>query len=129
MENSVFLAKLLGLYLIVVCLGFFFNMKTYQKLMEDFFKNSALIYLSGVMALFFGLLLILYHNVWEISWAVIITIFGWLGFIKVSLLIIFPNVMSKVSKAYQKKPSLLGINLLIMLAMGILLSIKGYFSA
>lgn len=127
MENSVFLAKLLGPYFIIVAFGILFNLKIYQKIMEDFCKNSALIYLGGIMALFFGLLVVLFHNVWVASWEVIITIFGWLGLIKGIWLITFPNSVTKFSEAYQKNLTLLRIHLVIVLALGLFLTVKGYF--
>jgi len=126
MENSVFLAKLLGPYCIIVAVGILFNLKTYQKVMEDFCKNSALIYLGGVIALLFGLLVVLFHNVWVANWAVIITIFGWLGIIKGAWLIILPNTVAKLTEVYQKKVALLVVHLFIVVAIGIFLTIKGY---
>ena len=83
MQSSIFLAKLLGPYCIIVAVGILFNRKIYQKLMEDFCKSTALIYMGGVLALFFGLLIVLFHNVWVGGWPVVITVFGWLGLLKV----------------------------------------------
>ena len=117
MENSVFLAKLLGPYCIIVAVGILFNLKTYQKVMEDFCKNSALIYLGGVIALLFGLLVVLFHNVWVANWAVIIT-GAWL--------IILPNTVAKLTEVYQKKVALLVVHLFIVVAIGIFLTVKGY---
>ncbi|MBA7509854.1 hypothetical protein ES705_01826 [subsurface metagenome] len=127
MENSIFLAKLLGPYCIIVAVGILFNLRTYQKVMGDFCKNSALIYLGGVMALFFGLLIVLFHNVWVANWVVIITIFGWLGFIKGAWLIILPNTVAKLTEAYQKNVALLVVHLVIILALGVFLTVMGYF--
>jgi len=67
METSIFLAKLLGPYCIIVAVGLLFNLKNYQKVIEDFCKNSALLYLGGVLALFFGLLVVLFQNVWVVT--------------------------------------------------------------
>lgn len=127
MEKSIFLAKVLGPYCIIVALGIMFNLKTYHKVMEDFFKNSALIYLGGVIALLIGLLVALVHNVWMADWAVIITIFGWLGIIKGAWLIILPNTVAKLTEAYQKNTALLMVHLVIIFALGIFLSVRGYF--
>lgn len=127
MENSIFLAKLLGPYCIIVAVGILFNLRTYQKVMEDFCKNYALIYLGGVVALLFGLLVVLFHNVWVCNWVVIITIFGWLGLIKGAWLIILPNTVAKLTEAYQKNVALLMVNLVIILALGVFLTVKGYF--
>ena len=126
MENTMFLAKILGPYMVIVAIGIMLNLKYYQGMMEDFFKNKALIYLGGVLALIIGFLIVLSHNVWEASWVAIITIFGWGGLIKGVWLIVFPNSVGKLTKAYQRKPALLKIHLLVILALGVFLTIKGY---
>ena len=127
MESSIFLAKLLGPYCTIVAVGVLFNLKNYQKVMEDFFKNSALLYLGGVMALLFGLLIVLFHNLWAANWTVIITIFGWAGIIKGIWLIILPDSASKMPAVYQKNTALLKIHLLIIIALGVFLTVMGYF--
>ena len=126
MGNTMFLAKILGPYMIIVAIGIMLNLKFYQEMMEDFFKNRALIYLGGVLALIIGFLIVLSHNVWVAGWQVIITIFGWGGLIKGVWLIVFPNSVGKLTKAYQRKPGLLVVHLLVILALGVLLTIKGY---
>ena len=125
MENSILLAKIFGSYFIIVALGGLFNLKTYQKILDDFCKSSALIYFGGIFALLFGLLVLAFHNVWVANWTVIITIFGWGGLIKGAWLIIFPNTVVKFSQAYQKKTTLLKMHLVIALALGIFLIVKG----
>ena len=127
MESSIFLAKLLGPYCIIVAVGVLFNLKSYQKVMEDFFKNSALLYLGGVMALLFGFLIVLFHNLWAANWTVVITIFGWAGIIKGIWLIILPNSASKMTALYRKNTALLKIHLLIIIALGVFLTVMGYF--
>ncbi len=125
MENSLFLAKILGPYITIIALAFLFNPKLYQKILDDFCKNSALIYLSGVFAFLFGLLIVLFHHVW-VSWPVVITVFGWVGLIKGIWLIIFPNTLMKFIPIYQRKTSIITIGLIIALFLGVLLIIKGY---
>jgi len=127
METSIFLAKIISVYLIVAAIGILFNLKTYQKVMEDFFKNAALIYLGGAFALVIGLLIVLSHNVWVTNWQVIITIFGWLGLLKGIWLIVLPNTAVKISHPYLKKPALLVVHSCVILAFGVLLAIFGFF--
>jgi len=127
MGNSIFLAKLLGPYCVIVAVGVLFNLRTYQRVMEDFFKNKALIYLGGVLALLIGLLIVLFHNIWVANWTVIITIFGWLGIIKGAWLIILPNAAGKLTAAYQRNTAPLVIHLIIVLVLGVSLTIFGYF--
>ena len=126
MGTSIFLAKLLGPYMVIVAIGLMFNLRFYQRMIEDFFKNAALIYLGGIMALIIGIVLVLFHNVWVAGWPIIITIFGWGGLIKGIWLIVFPNSVGRITQVYQKKPALLRIHMIIILAIGLLLNVKGY---
>ncbi|MFH0763335.1 MAG: hypothetical protein V1925_05570 [Candidatus Omnitrophota bacterium] len=128
MGISVFIARLLGPYCIIVAIGILFNLKTYQRLVEDFCKNLALVYLGGVISLFFGLLLVLFHNIWAFNWVVIITIIGWLGILKGIWLIVFPNTVAAFTKAYQKNIVLLRVHLVIIFALGACLAFFGYFA-
>ena len=125
---AVFLAKLLGPYCLIVAIGILINRKTYSKVMEDFFKNAAVIYIGGAFALLLGLLIVLTHNVWEFNWIVLVTIFGWLGIVKGAWIIIFPNTLAKCIGIYQKKPALLLVNLLLALIIGAVLTFFGYFA-
>jgi hypothetical protein len=132
METSIFLAKLLGAYLVIIGVGILCNMKYYLNMMEDmmggFAKNPIVIYMGAIMSLFFGLLIVLFHNVWVWNWPVIITIFGWMGLIKGIWLIFFPKSVSKMMNVYRDKPNVLRISLCVIIVLGIILSIKGYFA-
>ncbi len=127
MEISVFLAKLIGTYMVIVAVGFLVNRNIYQRLIDDFFKSPALTYMGAALAIITGLLIVLMHNVWVIGWPVIITVFGWLGLIKGILLIIFPGLVVKLTHVYQKMPGLLTANLIVFLLLGMALVFKGYF--
>ena len=63
-------------------------------------QSAALIYFGGILALFFGLLILLFHNVWAANWTAVITLFGWIGLIKGACLIIIPEKMKKVAESY-----------------------------
>lgn len=126
MEGSIFLAQIFGLYFIIVASGGLFNPKAYQKVLEDFAKSPALLYFSGIFALIFGILVISFHNIWTAHWTVIITIIGWAGLVKGIWLIVFPESAVKFTQLYHKKPNLLTVHLIIALALGIFLAVKGY---
>ena len=127
MEISILFARFLGPLFIIITVGVLLNLKNYQKMMEDFFKNSALIYIGGVMALVFGILVVMFHNVWVLNWTVIITILGWSSLIKGILLIVFPNMLFKMTEMCRKNTAVLAIHVVIICALGIFLMITGYF--
>jgi hypothetical protein len=127
MQTPVFIARIIGPVYIILAAGIMLNPKFYQMVMEDFSKNAALVFWSGLLALIIGFLIVLSHNVWAANWTVLITIFGWGGIIKGIWLTVFPNSVSKFMQAYQKNKTLLAIHSLVALALGICMTIFGYF--
>lgn len=126
MDKSILLAKFIGTYIIVIAIGMLLNLKVYCKVMEDFFKNSALVYVTGLITFIAGLAIVLVHNMWVADWRVIITVFGWIALIKGAWLIILPDTLVKITEAYVKNIKLLVIPWIIMLPIGIFLMFKGY---
>ena len=127
METSIFLAKILGPYCLIVALGGLLNLKAYQRIIDEFIANAAMVYISGVLALLFGLLILQYNNIWTLDWRVIITIMGWMGIIKGIYLLFSPNSLTQVSKFYQKSPRFLMSHLILVLVLGVILTTFGYF--
>ena len=128
METSVFIARIFGLCYLILGVGLLFNRKVFQRVMEDFYKNAALVFFSGMSALVVGVVIILTHNVWVANWTVIITIIGWLAFIKGIWIIVFPNTVSRFMQAYQKNKSLLTVHSIFALIFGVVLAFFGFFA-
>jgi uncharacterized protein YjeT (DUF2065 family) len=130
MGNSILLAQLLGPYLAIAGIGIFFNPKNCQQMAHEYTQSAALTYFGGVMALFFGLLIIQFHNNWAADWTVIITLFGWLGLVKGACLLLIPGQVKKfAARYYQGSTRPLIIQSLIIIAIGVLLMFKGYSGA
>lgn len=126
MNNSILLAKFIGPCIIVIGIGLLFNLKVYQKIMEDFFKNAALVYVAGLITFVAGLTIILFHNIWVLDWRLVITLFGWNILIKGTWLIVSPETTAKVSDVFARNIKLATIPWIIMLAIGVFLAAKGY---
>lgn len=89
-ETSIFLAKFWGWYLIIFFLILSFNPKRIVQVIKDLEDQKFVIIISFV-AIVIGLLNILFHNIWEDDWRLLITLIGWLAlFIGLSLFI-FPK--------------------------------------
>ena len=126
MDNSILLAKFIGPYIMVIGFGLLFNSKAYQKVIEDFFKNAALVYVTGLITLVAGLAIVIFHNLWILDWRIIITFFGWNILIKGAWLIISPNTSAKLAALFAKDNKLVIVPWIIMFAVGIFLTTKGY---
>ena len=89
-EVSIFLAKFWGWYFIIFFLILSFNPKRIVQVIKDLEDQKFVIVIS-FLAIVIGLLNILFHNIWEDNWRLIITFIGWIAlFIGLSLFI-FPK--------------------------------------
>ncbi|MDF1517283.1 MAG: hypothetical protein RQ864_06260 [Lutibacter sp.] len=89
-EVSIFLAKFWGWYLIIFFLILSFNPKRIVQVIKDLEDQKFVIVISFA-AIVIGLLNILFHNIWENDWRLIITIIGWIALIIGLSLFIFPK--------------------------------------
>ena len=88
---SIFLAKLLGIYMILVGLIFMLRRKAMMPAMKELIKNKSLIYIIAIRELLAGLAIILGHNIWTLGFEVIITVVGWLMLLEGIIYLILPN--------------------------------------
>ena len=95
MELSLFLAKLFGLYLLIMAVLLAVRGDVISKVMEEFFASRPMLFLSGLLALAVGIAMALSHSVWEFSWRGLITLIGYLSIAKGIARIGFPEVPQK----------------------------------
>jgi len=96
METSIFLAKVIGLVSVISTSAILIRYKTFLKLEEEAVKNPILVHLSGFFILIIGVLLVVSHQVWTQDWRLVITIIGWLIFLKGSIRIFFPETVTRL---------------------------------
>ncbi len=128
MSLSIFLARVLGLYLIIGGLLYLFRRHFIQKAAEDLFQKEALVIISGVMSLILGLLLVIGHNVWEWNWTLAITLLGYLTLLKGLVRLFIPQYADK--KFFKKmihgdNPIYIGF---VCLILGLFLTYEGFFN-
>lgn len=124
MNSSLFLAKVLGPYLIIISVGGFINQKMLGKAVKMYAKEVPILFFSGAFALLAGLLLVISHNVWTRDWRVIITVLGWAALIKGVLRLLMPASVGKMLvKAYN---ALSPVAFILALVAGIYLAKVGF---
>lgn len=126
MDTARFVAALIGPIYIVVGIGILFDPSHYRRMIEEFLRSPALVYLGGAMALGAGLSILYFHNNWSADWRVIITILGWLACLKGAHLLIFPAHVSQLWTPLVSRPSLLRAISIIAIAFGIFLTLAAY---
>lgn len=90
MNYSIFLAKFWGWYLIIFFLILTMNPKRIKQIFDDLNDEKFLI-TTSFLAITVGLLNILFHNIWEPNWKLIITLIGWISLYIGLFLFIFPK--------------------------------------
>jgi len=90
MDSSIFLAKFWGWYLLIFFFILSFNPKRIKQIFEDL-KDRKFLIISSFMAIIVGLINILFHNIWEPNWKLIITLIGWISLFIGLALFIFPK--------------------------------------
>ena len=65
--TTVFLGKLIGLYLIAISIGMFVSRRRTLATLDEMARSGPWIQFSGMVAIAAGLAMVLAHNVWGMS--------------------------------------------------------------
>ena len=125
MDLSIFLAKAIGIYFLIVSSGMLVNSRNIKPLLNDILNNQALLYVTGFLALIIGILIITSHNVWIADWRVVITIIGWMSFLKGTWLVVLPQVGHRVTAKWIQSHTAYVVTSLFDLAIGAYLYYSG----
>lgn len=127
MDTSIFLAKVFGLYLVILSLGMLFNRAYYTKAIVNMLQSDGVMFLTAMVTLILGILLVLFHNVWVADWRVVITILAWLTLVKGILRVLFPALAQQWSHALDNN-FIYYISMLITLSLGYYVGYMGFFT-
>lgn len=124
MELSVFLAKVFGLYLLVISVDMLFRKKELDKAIKDLAHSRGLVVCCGSLSLFIGLIVAIAHPVWTRDWRGLITLIGYVLIARGVARIFFPSHFKKTmhnlfTKGYW-------ILFLVFVVVGIYLTYMGF---
>ena len=124
--RTVFLARLLGLYCIIMAAAMLPQAEAFTTIVHAFVADAPLVLIAGVFTLFGGLALVLLHNYWSGSTlTVIITLAGWLTLIKAFVLVALPP--GKLAALYSGvSPAHILISGSLTLLLGLYLTVSGF---
>ena len=126
MEQSIFLAKVMGLYLLIVPAAVLLRRKQFAELINEFTANRAMVFLSGLVALVLGLLIVVSHNVWTADWRAVVTVMGWLMLAKGVIRIMLPEKLATV--AVDPSSTKWTVATTVLLSLGIYLTYIGFLA-
>ncbi len=79
---TIFLAKVIGLYMLIAGLALFLNRRHMMLAVVSLGKERASQLIGGIVALFIGLVVVNLHNEWSTLPAALVSLVGWLGVLK-----------------------------------------------
>ncbi|MFT5179723.1 MAG: hypothetical protein ACI9GH_000097 [Candidatus Paceibacteria bacterium] len=126
MELSIFLAKLLGTYMIIKGIALIVRKKEMKGFIADFVSNKTVAMFASAFALIIGLAIVIGHNVWTSDWRVLITIIGWIVLIEGLLMFVLPHKKGMEWVSNFTKPAWYNLGIMINLFLGIYLALIGY---
>jgi hypothetical protein len=127
MELSIFIAQILGVFLLVMGVAFLLNLKDYRKLAEDLVKDQMFLMMKKTCAVIIGTVLVVKHNVWNTDWTMIITIVGWASLVGGAFGLLFPRQTMGMAKSLLKQNIILAASV-IWIIVGAYLTYVGFFA-
>ncbi len=91
MDNTLFLASILGPFYLVIGLSLLIYNGSWQKIVADWEKSHYNLVTAGVLSLILGLFIIQIHNLWAWNLWLVITLTGWIAFFKGVFLFLAPG--------------------------------------
>jgi phosphoglycerol transferase MdoB-like AlkP superfamily enzyme len=127
MNLSIFLAKIFSIYLVIVSIAILINKDVYLKAVREMVNDAGVMFLSAIITLILGILLITVHNLWVFDWRIVITLLGWLIFIKGAVRILFPKWIKPMTDKVMDNYVGFYITCVLSLIIGLYLGYYGFF--
>lgn len=128
MNNSIFIARLIGPLLLLPGIGMLINPRAFRTVAGEVVRSLTLVYLFGLIDLAAGLAIVLTHNVWVASWRLLITLIGWIMLIRGAVRILVPEtIMGYAAKVIGGK-QLYPIAGTVISILGLVLCYFGYLA-
>ncbi len=124
MNYSLFWARLLGFYIVILCAWAFLNVKNLQPMILELTTNHGVSMLVGIFTIFLGLAIAVSHSIWR-GWPIVVTLIGYWIIIKGSVFLFFPHLINNIMAYWQGKNMMFAP--IPALLIGLYLLYCGYF--
>lgn len=126
MESSLFLAQLIGLYLLLIGAIMTLRRRFFIVVVKEFIENRTMRVIIPIIELVAGLALVLLHNVWVMGYEVVITIFGWLMVAESFFYLAAPEKMVKKFMLFFNKRKVYLVGGVLSVLLGAYLMYEGF---
>jgi cytochrome bd-type quinol oxidase subunit 2 len=103
MTTSKTIAGLIGPTLVPIAAGMLLNIGSFAALAEQVSRDTALIFMSGILFFVAGLAIVRVHNRWTNGWPVLVTVLGWLFVMGGLARMLFPTGLAAIAAGIGQK--------------------------
>jgi hypothetical protein len=126
-SRTIFLSRLLGLFLLAVSLSLFLRRPEMLAVMSALIQNAPLLLFLSLAALAAGLAIVLSHNIWSGgALPVVVTLFGWVILLRGLFLLMLPHEMIVRLFEMSRFPGFFYVYATVPLILGLYLTFAGF---
>lgn len=124
MDWSIFFARFLGIYLLIIVGIWLLRKESFEAGVKDVISSTGMFALTGAVHIIVGLAIALLHPIWSANWQGLITLIGYTSIAQGILRLAFPiqarqNILKSLDKGYWIWIAVAG-------SIGIILTYNGY---
>ena len=98
MTTSIFLAKAFSLYFLIMGLAIIVRRKKFQEVFTEFLSNQTCLFLTAIITVILGILLVIAHPMFTADWRSVITALAWLTLIKGLVYLFVPEISTRFNR-------------------------------
>lgn len=125
MEVSLFLAKFIGLYMLIQGITLFLRASDLKGVAKEFAKSPLLQMFMGSIGVIIGLLIVMTHTIWDTYWQSLISVFGWLVLTMSVLRLWAPELIQDMMESFER-PGVLRVASMTIYTFAIILLAYGF---
>ena len=126
MDLSSFLAQLMGLGIAFVAVAGLLRPQLFSAAIRDFDHEQFSTFAIGFIAVIAGLAVVLSHNIWDGTWRVWVTLFGWASLLKGLTYLAAPKFLMGLARWFLGNKTWMRGYLILALLVGAYLAWKGF---
>ncbi|TAL61395.1 MAG: hypothetical protein EPN84_08025 [Legionella sp.] len=124
--DSLFLATVIGWYLVIVSLFLLFNFTLVKSIINEVMAQRGLLFIVALLTLILGIMMVTSHNIWVFAWPVVVTIFSWMVLIGGIVRLFFLERIAAMSQSFLSHPNRIRIMGVVWLVVGLYLLFHVY---
>jgi hypothetical protein len=121
-------ARVIGPFLAIVPTIVAARAPNTATILTAFFENEALVWITGGLLLFGGLLIIAQHQYWSSLSAILISLFGWFLALRGLVLLAAPDLMASAAATAMNMMPLVRIGFGLLTLIGLWLTFAGWIA-